>query len=59
MCQRWAVVAPNDSEWASEAIRGQVRMNDWCLVIALDREPSETYNAGWFAGEGGTQWPLC
>ena len=52
-CQRWAIIAPHDSEWASEAVRRQVRMNDWCLIIVFDREPSETYNTRWFAGEGG------
>ena len=55
-CQRWAVVAPFDSEWASEAVCRQVRMSDWCLVIVFDREPSETYGTGWrqfAAGEGG------
>ena len=55
-CQRWAIVAPLDSEWASEAVCRQVRMSDWCLVIVFDREPLETYDTKWrsFAsGEGG------
>ena len=47
------VVAPLDSMWASEAVRRQVRMYDWCLVIVFDGEPSETYSTRWFAGEGG------
>ena len=51
-CQKWAVVAPIDSEWASEAVRRQVRMQDWCLVIVFKRKPSKTYDTRWFDGEG-------
>ena len=51
-CQYWAVVAPLDTKWASEAVRRQVKMYNWCLVIVLDDEPSESYNTRWFAGEG-------
>ena len=51
-CKRWAVVAPGDSEWASEAVQRQVRMYNWCLVIVFDKTPSETYDTRWFAGEG-------
>ena len=51
-CKRWAVVASADSEWASEAVRRQVRMYDWCLVIVFDKAPSESYDTRWFEGEG-------
>ena len=54
-CQNWAVVAPVDSKWASEAVRRQVRMHDWCLVIVLEQEPSENYDTQWFAEEGGNK----
>ena len=52
-CQNWAVVAPFDSEWTSEAVRRQMRMQDWCLVIVFDRELVENYNTRWFTGVGG------
>ena len=48
VCDRWAVVAPSDSEWASEAVRRQVRLLDWCLVVVFEREPSSTYDPGWY-----------
>ena len=51
-CRRWAVVAPVDSKWASEAVRRQVRLYDWCLVMVFDKTPPETYDTRWFAGEG-------
>ena len=52
-CQNWAVVAPFDSEWASEAVRRQMRMHNWCLVIVFDRAPAKNYHTGWFAGVDG------
>ena len=55
LCKRWAVVAPINSKWASEAVRRQVRMYDWCLVIVFDKTPSKTYDARWFGGEGNEQ----
>ena len=51
-CQKWAVVAPLDTKWSSEAVHRQVRMHDWCLVIVLEKEPSDTYDTRWFEGEG-------
>lgn len=51
-CHKWGVVAPIDSEWASEAVRRFVRMYDWCLVIVLERKPSITYDPKWYEGEG-------
>ena len=51
-CGKWAVVAPLNADWASEAVRRQVRMHDWCLVIVLEKKPSETYHTRWFEGEG-------
>ena len=54
-CQKWAIVAPVDWKWASEAVRRQVRMHDWCLVIVLEQEPSENYDTRWFAEEGGNK----
>lgn len=47
VCEKWAVVAPSDSEWASEAVRRQVRLLDWCLVIVFDKKPSISYDPGW------------
>ena len=51
-CLYWAVVAPIDTKWASEAVRRQVKLYNWCLVIVLDDEPAESYDTRWFAGEG-------
>ena len=51
-CGKWAVVAPLNADWASEAVRRQVRMHNWCLVIVLEKELSETYDTRWFEGEG-------
>ena len=51
---KWAVVAPSDSEWVSaEAVRRQVRLLDWCLMIVFDsKEPSVNYDTGWYLGRG-------
>ena len=54
-CQYWAVIAPEDSKWASEAVCRQVAMYEWCLVIVFEEEPSETYDTQWFIGEGGNK----
>lgn len=51
-CAKWAVVAPLDADWASVAVRRQVKMKDWCLIIVFDEEPSRTYDTRWFEGEG-------
>ena len=54
-CESWAVVAPGDSKWASEAVRRQVMMYEWCLVIVFEEEPFETYDPRRFIGEGGNK----
>ena len=51
-CERWAVVAPADSKWVSEAVRRQARLQDWCLVIVFDKEPNVTYDPEWYQGRG-------
>ena len=51
-CDKWAVVAPSDSEWVSEAVRRQVRLHDWCLVIVFEKKPSVNYDPGWYPGRG-------
>lgn len=47
-CDKWAVVAPGDSQWASEAVRRQVRLRHWCVVIVFEKRPSVNYNPGWY-----------
>ena len=51
-CEKWAVVAPSDSKWVSEAVRRQVRLHDWCLVIVFEKEPSVYYDPRWYPGRG-------
>ena len=51
-CQKWAVVAPVDSEWVSEAVFRQARMYGWCLVVIFEKEPSKTYDPRWLPGQG-------
>ena len=51
-CDRWAVVAAKDSHWASEAVRRQTRLQDWCLVIVFDQQPSASYDPEWYHGRG-------
>ena len=54
-CESWAVITPGDSKWASEAVRRQVTMYEWCLVIVFEEEPFKTYDPRWFIGEGGNK----
>ena len=52
-CTRWAVVAPSDDEWTSEAVRRQARLQNWCLVIVLEgQRVLSTYDTEWYAGRG-------
>ena len=55
VCQKWGVVVPTDSDWASVAVRRFVRMYNWCLVIVFERNPATTYDTRWFFGEGNAE----
>ena len=55
-CQKWAVVAPLDSEWASEAVRRQVRMHE---SLYLTESHQRLMTRGGLLGRVGTQWSLC
>ena len=53
MCDKWGVVAPGDSKSASEAVRRQTRLQDWCLVVVFAKMvPSASYDPGWYEGRG-------
>jgi hypothetical protein len=36
----------------SDAIRRQVKLKNWCLVVVFDKKSVESYDAGWTKGEG-------
>ena len=49
-CRRWAVLT---TIWEpSEAVRRQVKLHNWCLVIVSDRKTPAPYETGWVEGEG-------
>ena len=49
-CKRWAVVTTIFEP--SEAVRRQVRLEGWCLVVVADESSAKEYNTGWTKGEG-------
>ena len=49
-CRRWAVLT---TIWEpSEAVRRQVKLHNWCLVIVSDTKTPVPYETGWVEGEG-------
>ena len=52
LCDKWGVVAPVDLKWASEAVRRQTRLQDWCLVVVFDSKPLPSYDPLWYEGRG-------
>ena len=50
ICKRWAVVTTIFEP--SEAVRRQVRLEGWCLVVVADESSAKEYNTGWTKGEG-------
>ena len=49
-CTKWAVVTTIVEP--SEAIRRQVRLEGWCLVVVADEKSMKTYDTRWTEGEG-------
>ena len=49
-CERWAVMTTIFD--VSDAVRRQVKLRNWCLVVIFDKRSAETYNTGWMPGEG-------
>ena len=37
----------------TEAVRRQVKLHKWCLVVALDKKSPVPFRSGWIEGEGG------
>ena len=52
-CEKWAVLTTIFKP--SEAVRRQVRLKDWCLVIVGDNKSPSTYETGWMKGEGNNE----
>ena len=50
VCKRWAVVTTIFEP--SEAVRRQVRLERWCLVVVADKMSVREYNTGWLPGQG-------
>ena len=50
VCNRWGVVTTIFEP--SEAVRRQVRLEGWCLVVIADKISVKEYNTGWFPGQG-------
>ena len=50
VCKRWAVVTTIFEP--SEAVRRQVSLQGWCLVIVADKIGMKEYHTGWFPGQG-------
>ena len=50
VCKRWGVVTTIFEP--SEAVRRQVRLEGWCLVVIADKISVKEYNPGWFPGQG-------
>ena len=49
-CEKWAVMTTIFD--VSDAVRRQVKLRSWCLVVVFDKRSAKTYNTGWMAGEG-------
>ena len=49
-CERWAVLTTIFEP--TEAVRRQVKLMNWCLVIVSDLKTPTEYITGWVAGEG-------
>ena len=49
-CKKWAVMTTIFD--VSDAVRRQVKLKNWCLVVVFDKRSAETYDAGWTKGEG-------
>ena len=51
-CNKWGVLTTIYS--VSEAVRRQVKLKNWCLVIVADRNSitENEYDTGWFEGQG-------
>ena len=49
-CQRWAVLTTIFEP--TEAVRRQVRLRDWCLVVVTDKKTPKTYETGWIPATG-------
>ena len=49
-CDKWAVMTTIFP--ASEAVRRQVRLKDWCLVVVFDKREPHSYDTRWVRGEG-------
>ena len=49
-CKKWAVVTTIFE--VSEAVRRQVRLQRWCLVVVADEKSMKNYNTRWTKGEG-------
>ena len=49
-CKKWAVMTTIFD--VSDAVRRQVKLRNWCLVVVFDKRSAESYNTGWTEGEG-------
>ena len=49
-CKKWAVMTTIFD--VSDAVRRQVKLKNWCLVVVFDKRSAELYDAGWTKGEG-------
>ena len=49
-CRRWAVLTTIFEP--TEAVRRQVRLRGWCLVVVADKKSPQTYETGWISGAG-------
>ena len=49
-CEQWAVMTTIFD--VSVAVRRQVKLRGWCLVVVFDKRSPKTYETGWMAGEG-------
>ena len=49
-CKKWAVMTTIFD--VSDAVRRQVKLKNWCLVVVFDKRSAESYDAGWTKGEG-------
>ena len=49
-CEKWAVMTTIFD--VSDAVRRQVKLRNWCLVVVFDKKSAKSYNTGWTEGEG-------
>ena len=49
-CEKWAVMTTIFD--VSNAVRRQVKLRNWCLVVVFDKRSAKMYNTGWMSGEG-------